>query len=441
MTQADDRHHVSALLQRFATQEADLVRWLNRNRSWQEAIWYHWPFWRRPDQTPPAGDWRCWLILAGRGFGKTRTGAEWVRHQAETRPGLRIALVAATHADARTIMVEGESGLRALAPPDQQPVFEPSLRRLSWPNGSTATLYSAAEPEALRGPEHHMAWADECAKWADGDAAWDNLALSLRLGRSPRLVATTTPRPVPLIRRLLADPDTQVTRGRMADNRMNLPPAFYDAMTRTYGGTRLGRQELDGVLIEDVEGALWTRAMISAAHDTAVPALRRVVVGVDPPASQTGDACGIITVGLGPDGRAWVLADDSVAGASPEGWARGVAQAARQWQADRVIAEANNGGQMVDSVLRAADAGLPVKLVRAAHGKVARAEPVAALYERGQVRHAGHFPALEDELCGLAAGGAYHGPGRSPDRADALVWAVTELLLRPDANPPRVRML
>ena len=306
MTQADDRHHVSALLQRFATQEADLVRWLNRNRSWQEAIWYHWPFWRRPDQTPPAGDWRCWLILAGRGFGKTRTGAEWVRHQAETQPGLRIALVAATHADARTIMVEGESGLRALAPPDQQPVFEPSLRRLSWPNGSTATLYSAAEPEALRGPEHHMAWADECAKWADGDAAWDNLALSLRLGPSPRLVATTTPRPVPLIRRLLADPDTQVTRGRMADNRMNLPPAFYDAMTRTYGGTRLGRQELDGVLIEDVEGALWTRAMISAAHDTAVPTLRRVVVGVDPPTSQTGDACGIITVGLGPDvvGRA-----------------------------------------------------------------------------------------------------------------------------------------
>jgi phage terminase large subunit-like protein len=227
----------------------------------------------------------------------------------------------------------------------------------------------------------------------------------------------------------------------MADNRMNLPPAFYDAMTRTYGGTRLGRQELDGVLIEDVEGALWTRAMISAAHDTAVPTLRRVVVGVDPPASQTGDACGIITVGLGPDGRAWVLADDSMAGASPEGWARGVAQAARQWQADRVIAEANNGGQMVDSVLRAADAGLPVKLVRAAHGKVARAEPVAALYERGQVRHAGHFPALEDELCGLAAGGAYHGPGRSPDRADALVWAVTELLLRADANPPRVRML
>jgi phage terminase large subunit-like protein len=415
--------------------------WNAKNRKGYDALARHWPFWRRADQTPPDGDWRCWLLLAGRGFGKTRTGAEWVRAMAEGDGDLRIALVGATMAETRAIMVEGESGLLAIAPDGMRPDFEPSLRRLTWPNGAVATLYSAAEPEGLRGPEHHIAWADECAKWEHGARAWDNMALSLRLGSAPRIVATTTPRPVPLVRRLMGEAGIVVTRGRMADNALNLAAPYVAAMHGIYGGTRIGRQELDGELIEDVEGALWTRAMMSAAFSATAPALCRVVIGVDPPAGSTGDACGIVVAGLGEDGRGYVLADASVSGCSPDGWARAVAQAAAGWRADRIIAEANNGGQMVESVLRGADAALPVRLVHAARGKVARAEPVAALYERGRVFHAGRFPTLEDELCGLAAGGAYHGPGRSPDRADALVWALTELMLGEGVAAPRVRLL
>ena len=265
--------------------------------------------------------------------------------------------------------------------------------------------------------------------------------MSLRLGTAPTVVATTTPRPVPLIRRLMGEQGVTTTRGRMADNALNLAVPFVAAMQTVYAGTRLGRQELDGELIDDVEGALWTRAMIAAASTDRTPVLVRVVIGVDPPAGSKGDACGIVAVGLGEDGRAYVLADASLGGASPEGWARKVAQVAENWNADRVIAEANNGGDMVESVLRGAAHSLPVRLVHAARGKVARAEPVAALYERGKVRHAGRFPELEDELCGLCSGGAYHGPGRSPDRADAVVWAVTELMLKPSGPEPRVRVL
>ncbi len=421
--------------------DAALAKWLKANAKRLADIAFDWPFWRRPDQAEPAGDWRCWLLLAGRGFGKTRTGAEWVRARAEADGRLRIALVAATMADARAIMVEGESGLLSIAPEDMRPNFEPSLHRLVWPNGAMAKLYSAAEPEGLRGPEHHIAWADECAKWDNADAVWDNMAMSLRLGTAPKVVATTTPRPVPLIRRLMGEAGVTTTRGRMADNALNLAEPFVDAMQSVYAGTRLGRQELDGELIDDVDGALWTRAMIAAASTDRTPVLVRVVIGVDPPAGSKGDACGIVAVGLGEDGRAYVLADASLGGASPEGWARKVAQVAENWNADRVIAEANNGGDMVESVLRGAAHSLPVRLVHAARGKVARAEPVAALYERGKVRHAGRFPELEDELCGLCAGGAYHGPGRSPDRADALVWAVTELMLKPSGPEPRVRVL
>ncbi len=428
-----------ALLPSFAD-DAAYAQWRRAQGTNLGAYLYDWRFWRRPDQTPPAGDWRCWLILAGRGFGKTRTGAEWIRAEAERTPGLRIALVAANLADARAIMVEGESGLLTLTPPDQPILFEPSLRRLTWPNGAMATLYSAAEPEGLRGPEHHIAWADECAKWDNGAATWDNLALSLRLGPTPRIVATTTPRPVPLIRRLMAEKGTVLTRGRMADNALNLPESFVAAMTGIYGGTRIGRQELDGQLIEDVDGALWTRALIEAARThPPVPAMVRVVIGVDPPAGTQGDACGILVVGRDAAGHGWVLDDASIAGATPEGWAKIVAQRAAQWRADRVVAEANNGGLMVESVLRAAAPHLPLRLVRAAQGKVARAEPVAALYEQGRVHHATPCQMLEDELCGLAIGGTYHGPGRSPDRADALVWALTDLMLGRPMGAPRIR--
>ncbi|MEH6660770.1 MAG: terminase family protein [Parasphingorhabdus sp.] len=447
------------------------------SRQEQEDFLYRWDLWARPEQRPPAEDWSIWLIMAGRGFGKTRAGAEWVRQIAEGDGSARFALVGANYAETRTVMVEGESGLLSIAPPDQRPAWEPSLKRLTWENGAQAHLYSAAEPEGLRGPQHSHSWCDEIAKWMNNagqaEAAWNNLKMGLRLGFRPQLVATTTPRPVPLVR-ALARGEAVITRGRTQDNDLHLPVAYLTAMTADYGGTRLGRQELDGELIEDVEGALWTRAMIEGCrvseirHAELVSAFRasglanpdshkgasrrsgsriksgmtddmtRVVIGVDPPASQNGDACGIIVAALGQDGKAYVLADCSVEKASPETWARKVADAADRFDADRVIAEANQGGAMVKSVLQAAKISLPVKPVHASRGKAARAEPVAALYENGRVHHVGAFPQLEDEMCGLLIGGGYEGPGRSPDRADALVWALTELMLG-KARVPRVR--
>jgi len=423
-----------------AERAARLEAWsveLLRNLGWS------WHYWARAEQMAPPGDWRTWLILAGRGFGKTRAGAEWVRAQAEADGRLRIALVAATMAEGRAVMVEGESGLLAIAPPGNRPNFEPSLRRLTWRSGAQAFLYSASEPESLRGAQHHIAWADEIAKWPRGMEAWDNLAMGLRLGGNPRTVATTTPRPVALVRRLTGEAGVAITRGRMADNAAHLAPAFVAAMRDSYGGTLLGRQELDGELIDEIAGGLWPRGLIERCRVAAAPDLRRVVVGVDPPAGAGAgsDACGIVVAALGEDAAAYVLADASVQGASPEGWARAVAAAAEAWRADRVIAEANNGGAMVASVLRAADAALPVNLVHAAQGKVARAEPVAALYEGGRAFHVGAFPALEDEMAGLVFGGGYEGPGRSPDRADALVWAMFELMLGPRARRPGIRKL
>jgi phage terminase large subunit-like protein len=292
----------------------------------------------------------------------------------------------------------------------------------------------------LRGPQHSHAWCDEIAKWDTGGPkagqAWDNLLLGLRLGSRPQLVATTTPRAVPLLKRLIANREFAVTGGSTSANKDNLPTRYISSIRREFGKSLLGRQEIDGELIEDIAGALWTRFLIEACREAAASSRpARVVIGVDPPISSAGDACGIVVCALGEDGVARVLADASVAKASPERWARAVAQAARAWDADRVIAEANQGGAMVESVLRAAEISLPIRLVHASRGKVARAEPVAALYEAGRVRHAGMFPALEDELCGLIAGGGYEGPGRSPDRADALVWAMTELMLGRGGRP------
>jgi phage terminase large subunit-like protein len=406
---------------------------------------HHWQFWARPEQMAPPGGWRIWLIMAGRGFGKTRAGAEWVRSIAEAQPEARIALVAANLAEARSVMVEGQSGLLAIAPDATRPHWEPSLRRLRWPGGAQATLFSAAEPESLRGPEHSHAWCDEIAKWDNSSGramfAWDNLQLGLRVGALPQVTATTTPRAVPLVRCLLADPAVVISRGSSRANRANLPPAFLDAVQRHYGGTALGRQELDGELLEDIEGALWSRSLIEACRVRwSTQGFARVVIGVDPPAGSGGDACGIIVCALLEDGRAAVLADGSVQGASPEGWARAVANASETWNADRIIAEANQGGEMVGAVLRASNIALPVRLVHASRGKVARAEPVAALYEAGRVIHCGTFARLEDEMCGLMTGGAYQGPGRSPDRADALVWALTELMLG-RRGTPRIRSL
>jgi phage terminase large subunit-like protein len=400
-------------------------------------------------QEEPAGDWRVWMILAGRGFGKTRAGAEWVMRQARSGEHMRIALVGATIDEVANVMVLGQSGLFAVAGGTEELAWYPSRRLLQFANGAQAFAYSGERPDKLRGPEHHVAWCDELAKWARPQETWDNLMLGLRLGPRPRVLVTTTPRPIALVKRLEADPAVVKSRGCTGDN-PHLPPAFVEEVRGLYGGTRLGRQELDGELLEDVEGALWTRELVEKCRawpsaDAAGPSIircaddppprsredfwARVVIGVDPPASAGGDACGIVAVALGEDQIGYVLGDHSVRGLSPEGWARAVAGAADAHGADRVVAEANQGGDMVASVLRAADCALPVKLVHARRGKAARAEPVAALFEGGRARFAGAFPELEDQLCGMSAGGGYAGPGRSPDRADAMVWAFTELML------------
>ncbi len=404
---------------------------------------------RRAAQQPP-GDADIWLMMAGRGFGKTRAGAEWVREIAETVEGARIALVGATIDDVRRVMVEGSSGLQAIGDPEFRPTFYPARRLLKWKaTGACAILYSAEVPGSLRGPEHHAAWGDEFAKWARPEDALANLRMGLRLGDRPKLLLTTTPRPSRLLSSLLEDPAVTVTRGSTFENSA-LPQSFMDAMRRDYGGTARGRQELEGELLSELEGALWSRAAIENLRVRAAPALRRVVIGVDPPAGGKGaDAalCGIVVAGLGKvagrDGRdvGYVLADLSVAGHSPEGWARAVAEAARVWDADRVVAEVNNGGDMVEAVLHGVARGLPVRAVRASRGKVARAEPVAALYEHGQVHHVGAFADMEDQMCGLLYGGDYAGPGLSPDRADALVWALTDLMLGPEGPRPSVRVL
>lgn len=409
----------------------------------RDLLEYHWPLWARREQMPPADSWRLWLICAGRGFGKTRAGAEWVRHVAEEDPDARIALVTRSIAEARSVMVEGESGILACHLYPDGPEFEPSLRRLTWPNGAQATLYSASEPESLRGPQHGYAWCDEIAKWDNSSEramkTWDNLQMGLRLGENPQVLATTTPRAVPIMRRLMEQeqgPGVVVTRGSTYDNVDHLPTGFVQTIRGQYGGSALGRQELDGELLADVEGALWSRSMLEQCRETLCLENRvRTVIGVDPPVSARGDACGIVVCALTESGQAKVLADASVERPSPERWARAVASAAMVWKADRVVAEANQGGAMVESVLRAADCQMPLKLVHASTGKSARAEPVAALYEAGRVNHVGTFPQLEDELCGVMAGGGYEGPGRSPDRADALVWAMTELMLGRRGEP------
>jgi phage terminase large subunit-like protein len=402
---------------------------------------WDWARWRTEAQEVPAGDWRTWLVMAGRGFGKTRMGAEWVRDLAgRGNVDTRIALVGGTIAEVRAVMIEGESGLLSVGRPSARPSWEPSVGRLVWPNGAQGLIYSAENPEKLRGPSHHFAWCDELAKWGYPQETWDNLQMGMRLGGLPRSMVTTTPRPIELVRRLFGDTSVAKTFGRTSDNPF-LPDAFTDWVRETYAGTRLGRQELDGELIDDVAGALWTRSGVEACRARMMPNIKRVVIGVDPPAGIGGDACGILVVALCDDDAAYVLEDASVGGLAPEGWAAAVAEAAGRHKVDRVIAEANNGGAMVESVLRAADAALPVQLVHASQGKSARAEPVAMLYSKGRVKHLGVFPALEDELCGLVQGGGYEGPGRSPDRADALVWAVWALMLGKRAAEPRIRVI
>ena len=410
----------------------DLVATLTPGQA--ETLLHDWRFWARPSQLPPPGDWRVWLLLAGRGFGKTRTGAELVRARVASRAARRVALVAPTAADARDVMVEGESGLLAIAASPDRPRYEPSKRRLTWPNGAVATVFSADEPERLRGPQHDFAWCDELAAWRYPEA-WDMLMFGLRLGADPRAVVTTTPRPAKLIKALVADPKVAVTRGATAENRSNLAPAFLDQIVRRYEGTRLGRQELEAEILEDVPGALWGRGVIEAARVAGVPELARIVVAIDPAAGsgESSDETGIVVAGKDHDGRGYVLGDVSGRYAPTE-WAKAAIAAWRGHRADRIVAEINNGGEMVEATLRMVDPAVPFTAVRAARGKVARAEPVAALYEQGRVHHLGAFPQLEDQMCAFSSHFDRAAAGYSPDRVDALVWALTELLVEPMAG-------
>ncbi len=400
-----------------------------------QRIVYDWPFWARASQLPPAGKWRVWLLLAGRGFGKTRTGAEFISARA-ARSGRRIAVIGPTTADARDVMVEGESGILTISPPWNRPRFEPSKRRLTWPNGAIATLYSADEPERLRGRQHDTAWCDELGSWRYPEA-WDMLMFGLRLGADPCVVVTTTPRPVRLIRELAVDSNVVVTRGRTTENRANLAPGYLEQIVAKYQGTRLGRQELDAELLEDVPGALWNRGVIEAARSsTAPPLLARIVVAIDPAATsgESADETGIIVAGKDGDAGGWILADAS-GRYQPAEWAKIAIAAYRAHGADRIVAEVNNGGEMVETTLRMVDPNVSFAAVRASRGKITRAEPVAALYEQGRIRHLGCFPQLEDQMCGFTreahGEAARRSLGHSPDRVDALVWALTDLMVEP----------
>ena len=404
-----------------------------------------WAIWAHKGQIPAGDDWTVCVMKCGRGFGKTRAGAEWVSAMARANPGCHIALVAATPGEARRVMVEGRSGLMAVARDGDERrnmCWEPGLGRLTFASGAKAFVYSGADGESLRGPEHHFAWCDELAKWKKAQAAWDNLLLGLRAGARPRVVVTTTPRAVPAMRAVLAMPDVLVTGGTSFDN-PHSAKAFLAAADRQYGGTRLGRQELLGEMIEEVEGSLWPRLLLEKSRTAALPrdSFQRVVIGVDPPVTAHGDECGIVACGVTGDGIAHVLGDHSAGGLSPEQWARKVAGAAERWSADRIVAEGNQGGEMVDAVLRGAGLRLAVKRVFAKVSKTRRAEPIAAFFETGEARLAGRFPDLEDQLAGLTIGGDYQGPTPSPDRADAMIWAMTELLLGPQPPKPQIRRL
>jgi len=353
----------------------------------------------RPNHLPPPADWwQIWLLLAGRGFGKTRTLAEWVCTQVASGLARRIALVAATAADARDVLVEGESGILSVAPPCFRPVYESSKRRLTWPNGAIATTYSAEEPERLRGPQHDAAVCDELGSWSRPET-WDMLQFGLRLGRNPRCLVATTPRPTKLIRDLLAREgrDVVVTRGSTYENRANLAPGFFNQIIRKYEGTRLGRQELNAELLEDTPGALWSHGVIDAARQAAAPNLARIVVAIDPATSSGEDAdeTGIVVVGRDHQGHGYVLADAS-GKYQPIEWAKIAIDAYRTHHADRIVAERNNGGDMVEATIRTVDPNVPVTTVWASRGKVTRAEPVSALYEQGRMHHVGLFPQLED---------------------------------------------
>jgi phage terminase large subunit-like protein len=398
-------------------------------------------WWGRPVQFEPTqDDWRLWLILGGRGSGKSRTGAEWIKRRIRyANYPLRVALVGPSLQETRAVMVEGDSGLLSVhAYDDERPAFLPSKREIIFANGSIAQLFSADSPDSLRGPQFHLAWCDELAKWRYADEAWNMLQFALRLGERPQQTVTTTPRPLRLLKSLMEDSQTVLTRSRTIDNAGPLAPSFFSELRRIYGGSRLERQELHGELIDDDPHALFQRQLIDKHRRRIAPPLSRIVVAVDPPvsASRRSDACGIVCAGLGEDKRGYVLDDHTIQGLSPSHWAGRAIALYHARHADAIVAEVNQGGNLVTEILRNIDASVPVRPVRATRGKFLRAEPVAALYEQGRVSHVGAFAELEDEMCSLTLA---EGKG-SPDRLDALVWALTELLLR-NAGRPRIRSL
>lgn len=424
-----------------ATEQAELLSGLDPEAL--AALDADWRFWARPEQLPPDGDWRTWLILAGRGWGKTRTLSEWVRAEAESGRRRQIGIVGPTADAVRRTQVEGPSGILAVSPASFRPDYEPSTRRITWPNGCVAHLFSAEEPDRLRGPNLDAAGCDEIVAWANMEATWNNLQLALRLpgpkGDAPRAVISTTPKPLPLLKSIMKASSTLITRGRTMDNAANLDASTLQFLQDRYGGTSLGRQELEGELIEDAEGALWSRGMIEAGRVPKAPeTLKRVVVAIDPAGGngRGNDQTGIVVAAIGHDDHVYVLADCS-GKFSPEGWARAAVNAYRDYQADRIIAEQNFGGAMVASTIRAVSATVPVKLVHASRGKAVRAEPVVAMYEQRKVHHAGYFPALEDQLCQWEPGAGM----ASPDRLDALVWAVSELSAQGRGKGCRVQPL
>jgi phage terminase large subunit-like protein len=418
------------------------------------ALPYLFEFWAMDHQLPPEGDWRAWVILGGRGAGKTRAGAEWVRAQVEggkpLDPGrcTRVALVGETYDQVRDVMIHGDSGILACSPPDRRPVWKAGERKLIWPNGAEAQAFSAHDPEALRGPQFDAAWADELAKWKKGQDSWDMLQFALRLGDAPQVCVTTTPRSTELLRNLMEAPSTVMTHAPTEANRANLAASFLEEVRTRYAGTRLGRQELDGVLLTDIEGALWTADNLDGLRVGAAPQLDRVVVALDPAVSagSKADECGIVVVGArmqGPpvDWKAWVLADRTVQGLGPSGWAQAAIAAMDEFGADRLVAEVNQGGALVEEVVRQVDPMVPFQAVRATRGKSARAEPVAALYEQGRVKHLPGLGPLEEQMCQMTVRG-FEGAG-SPDRVDALGWALHALIVEPASGwrRPRVRVL
>jgi phage terminase large subunit-like protein len=429
----------SALLQMYPG-EMDLI-----NETWD--LFAH-PHQRPPALAPNGRPWLTWLMIGGRGAGKTRAGAEWIRAQAlglapfATEKAGRIALVGETEHDVREVMIEGVSGLLAVHAHHERPIWQPSRKRLEWPStGAVAQAFSAEDPESLRGPQFSCAWSDEMAKWRHAEKTFDMLQFGLRLGSQPRQLITTTPRPTALLKRLMTDASSVTTRAPTVANAHNLAPTFLQNVLDRYAGTRLGRQELDGEIIEDRPDALWSRGLIEQCRTGDVPHLQRIVVAVDPPVSsgKRADSCGIVAAGIAESGIVYVLADETVSSVTPAAWANKAIALWRRLEADALVVEINQGGEMVRAVIKEVDPSVPVTPVRALRGKWLRAEPVATLYEQGRVKHAGAFAALEDEMCDFAVSGL--SSGHSPDRVDAMVWAVASLALVPRHHGPRVREL